>query len=36
MNEYLIERRNWNATDLVASYPPKFHHPNKQFRLYAF
>lgn len=31
MNEYLIERRNWNATDLVASYPPKFHHPNKQF-----
>jgi hypothetical protein len=31
MNEYLIERLNWNAQDLVANYPPTFHHPNKQF-----
>lgn len=31
MNEYLIERRNWNAPDLVASNLPTFHHPNKQF-----
>lgn len=31
MDDYLIERRNWNAHDLVTNYPPTFHHSNKQF-----